>query len=93
MSRVGQPCLPLCSRIGGTTLLILPWSVQGDSGFLILRDGFVSFRSPVLQHFFDCPLQFGAVPEHTQVSDYAEDADLFEIEVRFFINIVLNSLC
>ena len=33
-----------------------------------MRNGFITFRSPVLQHFFDCPLQFGAVPEHTNAS-------------------------
>lgn len=60
--------------------------VQGDSGFIIVRNGLITFRSPVLQHFFDCPLQFGAVPEHTNASDYAEDADLFELAVQ-----VLNS--
>jgi hypothetical protein len=55
---------------------------QGDSGFVIVRNGLITFRSPVLQHFFDCPLQFGAVPEHTNASDYAEDADLFELAVQ-----------
>ena len=59
----------------------LPW-IQGDSGFVIVRKGLITFRSPVLQHFFDCPLQFGAVPEHTNASDYAEDADLFELAVQ-----------
>ena len=47
-----------------------------------MRKGLITFRSPVLQHFFDCPLQFGAVPEHTNASDYAEDADLFELAVQ-----------
>lgn len=55
---------------------------QGDSGFVIVRGGFIAFRSPPLQHFFDCPLQFGAVPEHTNASDYAEDADVFELKAR-----------
>jgi hypothetical protein len=58
---------------------------QGDSGFVIVRNGLITFRSPVLQHFFDCPLQFGAVPEHTNASDYAEDADLFELAVQVCI--------
>lgn len=49
---------------------------------MILRDGFVAFRSPVLQHFFDCPLQFAAFPEHNNITDFAESADLFEIDVR-----------
>ena len=31
----------------------------GDSGLLLFRDGELIFQTPVLQHFWDCPLQFG----------------------------------
>lgn len=50
----------------------------GDSGFMIVRDGFVVYRSPILQHYFDCPFQFGT----SDISDTAENAELFEIEVE-----------
>jgi len=31
----------------------------GDSGFVVVRNGTVLFQTPALQHFFDCPFQFG----------------------------------
>ena len=34
----------------------------GDSGFIVIRNGKVFARSKPLQHYFDCPLQFGAYP-------------------------------
>ena len=56
--------------------------VQGDSGFMLVRDGEVVFKSPVLQHFFDCPLQFGACPDYSESTDTAEDAAVFELAVQ-----------
>ena len=55
---------------------------QGDSGFMLVRDGEVVFKSPVLQHFFDCPLQFGACPDYSESTDTAEDAAVFELAVQ-----------
>jgi protein phosphatase PTC7 len=49
----------------------------GDSGFLLIRDGRLHFQSPAMQHFFDCPLQFGLPPD----TDWARDAAVFQIEV------------
>ncbi len=46
--------------------------LQGDSGFVCVRDGAIIRQSEPLQHFFDCPFQFAAVPEHTNATDYAE---------------------
>ncbi len=46
--------------------------MQGDSGFVCVRDGTIFRQSEPLQHFFDCPFQFAAVPEHTNATDYAE---------------------
>ena len=34
--------------------------MQGDSGFMLVRGGDIVFKSPVLQHFFDCPFQVRA---------------------------------
>lgn len=53
----------------------------GDSGFMLVRQGVKVQRSRQLQHFFDCPLQFGACPEYVEGTDTANDADLFTIDV------------
>lgn len=34
----------------------------GDSGFIVVRKGGVTFHSPVQQHFFNCPYQLGSDP-------------------------------
>ena len=56
--------------------------MQGDSGFLLIRDNNVVFRSPALQHFFDCPLQFAAYPDYTNATDTSDDAGLYEIPIQ-----------
>ncbi|EFN54891.1 hypothetical protein CHLNCDRAFT_135009 [Chlorella variabilis] len=50
----------------------------GDSGFLVIRDGQLHFQSPAMQHFFDCPLQFGMPPD----TDYAQDAAVFSLQLQ-----------
>ena len=40
------------------------------------------YRSPILQHFFDCPLQFGAAPDFSESTDNAEDAAVAELQVQ-----------
>lgn len=59
-----------------------PPSVQGDSGFVIFRGKKVIARSKPLQHYFDCPLQFGAHPEYVDATDTAEQADLYQVAVQ-----------
>lgn len=54
----------------------------GDSGFLLVRNGREVFRSPALQHFFDCPLQFAAYPDYTSATDTADDAGIYEVPVK-----------
>ena len=56
--------------------------MQGDSGFLVVRDGKELIKSKALQHYFDCPLQFGAFPEFVEATDTAEMADLYNILMR-----------
>ena len=63
------------------TLSSSAW-LQGDSGFMLVRERKVLYRSPVLQHFFDCPLQFGAVPDFSESTDSAEDAAVAELQVQ-----------
>lgn len=55
---------------------------QGDSGFVVIRDGKELIKSKPLQHYFDCPLQFGAFPEYVEATDTAEMADLYNIALR-----------
>lgn len=59
-----------------------PMWLQGDSGFMLVRSGRVVYRSPILQHFFDCPLQFGAAPDYSESTDTAEDAAVAELQVQ-----------
>ncbi len=54
-------------------------ALQGDSGFVVLRKGQVVARSKALQHYFDCPLQFGAFPEFVEATDTADMADTYSI--------------
>jgi hypothetical protein len=48
----------------------------------VLRGGKVVVRSSPLQHFFDCPLQFGAFPEHVEATDSADNAEIFNLPVQ-----------
>nr|BCL66240.1 hypothetical protein [Volvox reticuliferus] len=54
----------------------------GDSGFVVIRDGRELVRSKPLQHYFDCPLQFGAFPEFVEATDTADMADIYSIALR-----------
>nr|ADI46917.1 MTM0349 [Volvox carteri f. nagariensis] len=54
----------------------------GDSGFIVVRDGREVVRSKPLQHYFDCPLQFGAFPEFVEATDTADMADIYNIALR-----------
>lgn len=54
---------------------------QGDSGFVVVRDGAIVLRSSPKQHFFDCPLQLGAAPEYVDGTDTADDAELLSLPV------------
>jgi protein phosphatase PTC7 len=56
--------------------------VQGDSGFIVVRNGEIAMRSSPKQHFFDCPLQFGAYPEFVDGTDTADDAEVFHLPVQ-----------
>ncbi|GMH38239.1 hypothetical protein BSKO_06123 [Bryopsis sp. KO-2023] len=54
----------------------------GDSGFMLVRKGRLIFKSPPMQHFFDCPCQFGAYPEYVDMTDRAEDAEDFAFRAK-----------
>ena len=47
-----------------------------------MRNGQAVFRTPALQHFFDCPLQFAAYPDYTSATDTPEDAGVYELPVQ-----------
>ncbi len=67
--------------------------MQGDSGFIIIRHKKIIARSKPLQHYFDCPLQFGAFPEYVDATDTVEQADLYEINVQPGDIIVAGNYC
>lgn len=48
----------------------------GDCGLRILRNGEIVFGTPPLQHFFDCPFQFGS-----ESTDRAADSLAYELEM------------
>ena len=52
---------------------------QGDSGFVVIRAGKIVARSRPLQHYFDCPLQFGCFPDFVEATDTAEQSDVYKI--------------
>ncbi|MEW5296955.1 MAG: hypothetical protein WDW36_000198 [Sanguina aurantia] len=54
----------------------------GDSGFAVYRQRSLLVKSRPLQHYFDCPLQFGAFPEYVEATDTAEMADLYSIALQ-----------
>ena len=47
-----------------------------------VRQDSVMFRSKPMSHFFDCPLQLAAAPEHSQVTDSASNAFTTELRVQ-----------
>jgi protein phosphatase PTC7 len=63
----------------------------GDSGFIVVRNGTVVFQTPPLQHFFDCPLQLGAYPEHVEATDFPSDAQTYTLNVMPGDVIVMGS--
>jgi protein phosphatase PTC7 len=65
----------------------------GDSGFFVARAGRIAVKSKPLQHFFDCPLQFGAYPEYVEATDSAEQAELFLIPLQVGDVIVAGGCC
>lgn len=64
-------CLPGCCML-----------MQGDSGFVVIRDKKEIVKSKPLQHYFDCPLQFGAFPEYVEATDTADMADVYSIALK-----------
>ncbi|EFJ40674.1 hypothetical protein VOLCADRAFT_108071 [Volvox carteri f. nagariensis] len=54
----------------------------GDSGFVVIREARELVRSKPLQHYFDCPLQFGAFPEFVEATDTADMADIYRIALQ-----------
>lgn len=50
----------------------------GDSGFIVVRDTKVVFRSPVQQHSFNFPFQVSSIPKY---SDNPMAAETFDVKV------------
>lgn len=58
----------------------------GDCGLRLLRNGEVVFGTPPLQHYFDCPFQFGS-----ESTDRASDSLAYELELADGDTIVMAS--
>eukprot|EP00798_Chlamydomonas_sp_ICE-L_P020119 gene20119-26849_t len=54
----------------------------GDSGFILVRNKSIVMKSKPLQHYFDCPLQFGAFPEFVEATDTADMAEFYNVPVQ-----------
>lgn len=54
----------------------------GDSGFILVRNGTVVFKTRALEHFFDCPYQLGAFPDYTDATDTVDDAEVHDVPVQ-----------
>uniref|UniRef100_A0A061QJK1 Protein phosphatase n=1 Tax=Tetraselmis sp. GSL018 TaxID=582737 RepID=A0A061QJK1_9CHLO len=76
---------------GSTTAVVLQLNPEsskieainlGDSGFAVFRDGRAVFRSEPLQHYFDCPFQFGAYPEYVEMTDTPVDAQEYRLTIK-----------
>jgi protein phosphatase PTC7 len=63
----------------------------GDSGFVVIRNGTVVFQTPPQLHYFDCPYQLGACPEHVDATNYPSDADTYTFNVMAGDTIVLGT--
>lgn len=53
----------------------------GDSGFILIRNGTVVFKTRALEHFFDCPYQLGSFPDYTDATDTVDDAEVHDVPV------------
>ncbi|RKP17315.1 protein serine/threonine phosphatase 2C [Rozella allomycis CSF55] len=90
---------------GGTTACIISLDKKkgllsaanlGDSGFLIIRDGTVIFKSKEQQHFFNAPYQFSIYPSNMRVTpgsilNTADDAAVMDGELQHGDIIILAS--
>lgn len=48
----------------------------GDSGFLLIREGEETYKSPIQQHHFNCPYQLG------RANDRPKSAEVFKMEMK-----------
>eukprot|EP00270_Netrium_digitus_P003069 TRINITY_DN1348_c0_g1_i3.p1 TRINITY_DN1348_c0_g1~~TRINITY_DN1348_c0_g1_i3.p1 ORF type:complete len:367 (-),score=97.07 TRINITY_DN1348_c0_g1_i3:41-1141(-) len=58
----------------------------GDCGCRVVRRGQIVFASQPLQHFFDCPYQFGS-----ESSDTADKAKVYEVQLQAGDTLVMGS--
>lgn len=63
----------------------------GDSGFVVIRNGTVVYQTDPQLHYFDCPFQLGAYPEHVDATNYPSDADTCTVTVISGDTIVLGT--
>eukprot|EP00898_Chlorokybus_atmophyticus_P005587 jgi/Chlat1/6029/Chrsp4S06327 len=82
---------------GAATMCVITLSPEGDlvagnlgdSGFRIIRNDRIVYSSPVLEHYFNCPLQFASDGSFKFAADLAVDADVIEYQLRLGDTILL----
>ena len=80
-TRMPGSCTASLAKIDGETGTLSTLNL-GDSGFVVLRNDAVMARSTPQQHFFDCPKQLAACPEHCQGTDYARDGERISLQLQ-----------
>jgi len=80
-TRIPGSCTACLVKMDGVTgdLSVLN---LGDSGMVILRENNVLARTTPQQHFFDCPRQLAAFPEHCESTDYPRDGEFLSLTLQ-----------
>lgn len=80
-TRMPGSCTACLVKLNGETGELSALNL-GDSGLMIVRDKRVITRTQPQQHFFDCPRQLAAFPEHCEATDYPRDGDMFSLQLQ-----------
>ena len=80
-TRLPGSCTACLAHIDGETGKLSALNL-GDSGFLVLRNDRIIARSSPQQHFFDCPVQLAAFPEHCDQTDYPKDGQTVSLSLQ-----------
>jgi len=80
-TRIPGSCTACLAKIDGVTGELSALNL-GDSGLVILRENSVLARTTPQQHFFDCPKQLAAFPEHCESTDYPRDGESLSLQLQ-----------
>ena len=91
-TRLPGSCTACLAQIDGETGELSALNL-GDSGFLVLRNNSIIVRSSPQQHFFDCPMQLAASPEHCEQTDYPKDGQMYSLPLQQGDLIIMGTPC